>query len=410
MRFFHRPGHIVIALLFVIFTSRIALSSDLDQAEALYKSGKITQAFLAYHKIIHRHATKTDALIKYGKLALSQAKLHIAQSAFLKAEDLNPTLKDLQDNLGHVHYALNQPQKAAYHFNKSSNRHLAKPLHHMKDLFVLSNPDRIWRIPMKERTAFPVVQVTLNHRLKTYFYIDTTRYFSVVDHTIANHLKRFSKSNESGLSLMFQGGLHINQVPIHVEALPQSLRAASGGLPIGGVLGLDFLSQFVTTIDYKHHQLILSHRSRNTHNPLQKNIGVRTIEHPFWLMNHRLLVTTGQVNHANPGLFILHTGYWKGSFAGTDSVFHKAAIAPSEPYKDSHHAAPFTVNKLSLGSDLVAYNQPAHHLKSMPFRVKLDIPILGILGHGFLKHTRITFDFDRMKLIFQFEAAGASFF
>ncbi|MBO9574375.1 MAG: aspartyl protease family protein [Sphingobium sp.] len=195
------------------------------------------------------------------------------------------------------------------------------------------------------------------------------------------------------------GGIEISNVPAGV--------IGDGSTPnpfqTDGVIGTGFLMHFLSTLDYCRGELVLAPRTDSAKFQAQAQSAGDNIVR-MWLVADHFIFARGHLNQAPEGLFLVDTGLAGAGLAPNKAALDEARIAidMSNPktgmggggpvqFVDFHASA--TLGKLTKSDVLGNYIIGNNPLGGMPFKTN------GIISHSFFRQSRLSFDFDAMKLV-----------
>jgi tetratricopeptide (TPR) repeat protein len=197
------------------------------------------------------------------------------------------------------------------------------------------------------------------------------------------------------------GGIEISNVPAGV------IGDGSSPNPFNtdGVIGTGFLMHFLSTLDYCRGELVLAPRADSAKFQAQAQSAGDNIVR-MWLVTDHFIFAKGRLNQAPEGLFLVDTGLAGAGLAPNKAALDEAKIEidTSKPktgmggggpvqFVDFHASA--TLGKLTRNDVLGNYIMGANPLGGMPFKTN------GIVSHSFFRQSRLTLDFDAMKLVTQ---------
>lgn len=193
------------------------------------------------------------------------------------------------------------------------------------------------------------------------------------------------------------GSFAISNVPAGVLDL--------SGLPVDGIIGTGLLMHFLSTLDYCRGELILAPRSDSTRFQTEARNNGSNIGR-MWLMGDHFILTRARFNEAPEGIFHVDTGFAGGGLMGTKEALDEAGIvldmtnvvtgvggggaAQGVPF-----VASATWGKLTRSNITGRYSIGGDQFGVFPFKVK------GVLSHQFFRSSRLTFDFDAMRMVTQ---------
>ena len=192
------------------------------------------------------------------------------------------------------------------------------------------------------------------------------------------------------------GGLRIRNVPAGVNAGALQLP----GVEIDGIIGTGLLMHFLSTIDYCDGKLVLAPRS-SAGEFEQRAAGANSV--PFWLVGDHFMFARGKVNQAE-GLFLIDTGLAGGGLTATKATLDAAGVTLDEsrtltgqggggPVQFVPFRAAATLGNLTRSDVPGVYMASGNPLAGFPFTSS------GAISHAFFRQSRLTFDFDSMKLV-----------
>jgi len=395
-----------------VFLAAAVLSVTGQQNAAdLFKEGK----FAAADKALGAKPAIFEEIRLKGQIALFSNRLKDALRFLQMAAKLNPEDKSVRTSIGQTYYRLNDFKNAAKFYRAAGREPIAKKLESLagKEPYKISGKPDETTVPFVKLDPLPVVTASVNGRELT-FLIDTGGPELIIDTAVAGELGlqlfgeesgTFAAGQRSGINHAVAGSVGIGQfrignVPVNV--LPTQRYASVLGVPrIDGILGTVLLSRFLTTLDYPGSKLVLRKWSRAQHSA-EKDV----LEVPFWMSGDHYIVAWGSFN-GSPQFIFVDTGLAGMGFAAPDSTIKNAGITiGGRPFEGSGgggtvKAQPFVADSLSLGPVKaekivgVAGVFPPSLENSMGFRIG------GLLSHTFFKPYAVTFDFERMKMIFR---------
>lgn len=359
----------------------------------LFALGRFDDAKRIYEDAIIQNSQSAPALARLARARLYENRLTEAMDIARRALDLDPndpiagaTLKMAeirQRNFGLEFYQFSQP---------------AKPV----------------TLPFVVTDPLPVVRASINGRAAT-FLVDTGAPNIMLRRKLADNVGL--KVSEGGLGV-FAGGLKarvdqavvqeiaLGQLTIrHVPAqiIPDAAALSLPGIEIDGIIGAGLLQQFLSTIDYCDGQLVLAPRSESAvFQQRMSSSGGNVV--PIFLVGDHFIFARGAINSLD-GMLFIDTGLAGGGILAPRETLAAAGIAFDEANpltgQGGGGAVQFVTFKASatLG-DLKREDVPGIHtigganiLAGFPFRA------IGILSHAFFRESRLTFDFDAMKLV-----------
>ncbi|MGH6888823.1 MAG: aspartyl protease family protein [Rhizomicrobium sp.] len=262
-------------------------------------------------------------------------------------------------------------------------------------------------VPFEWTEPLPVVDAKVNG-VEGLFLIDTGAPEIILDPVFARDAKvettarpqnGASQPSFGRIATFTLAGLETGDVP----AMLINMRGASAlarGKRVAGVIGVEYLSHFRTTLDYVHDRMILAPQNA----PERAHAGVPLAEIPFWFVGDHYLVARGRLDKGPRQLFFIDTGLGSYAFTAPDSTLRDADIAvPAPPARSSGARGPaplatFPITSLSLGSLTENRLTGVFGAFPPPLENALGIHAGGIVSHGFFHTYAVTFDFVRMTI------------
>jgi hypothetical protein len=282
------------------------------------------------------------------------------------------------------------------------------------DLYQVENPTVTGSAPFVITDPLPVVHVTIGGREAT-FLIDTGGPDIMVRRPLAEALGlpiteggigvfaggRQARVDRTVVPELEIGGIRIRNVPAGVNAAADGLNLP--GVQLDGVIGTGLLMHFLSSIDYCGGKLTLA--PRNTSAAFEARVrksGANIV--PFWLVADHFMFARGKINQLD-GLFYIDTGLAGGGLVASKPTLDAAGVTVDESKTMTGQGGggavqfvPFRASA-TLGNltraDLPGVYIPGggDPLAALPFHST------GIISHSFFRQSRLTFDFDAMKLV-----------
>jgi predicted aspartyl protease len=266
-------------------------------------------------------------------------------------------------------------------------------------------------IPFAATDPLPVVRVTVGGH-EALFLIDTGAPEIMISPDLVQALGLKIESTSEGI---FAGGV---RAPVQHTVVPElqiggvkianasaGVRGLPGALPnlgkIDGVVGTGLLMHFLSTLDYCGGRLVLRPRSDSAAFE-RAAAGANVV--PMWLVSDHFIFARGHLQHGREGSFLIDTGLAGGGLMAPKATLDEAGIVldPSQARTGVGGGGQVTVTPFRAGATLgsltvddVAGRYNPDQFGVFPFQAK------GLLSHGFFRKSRLTFDFDAMKLITQ---------
>ncbi|MBO9669710.1 MAG: aspartyl protease family protein [Sphingobium sp.] len=270
--------------------------------------------------------------------------------------------------------------------------------------------DRPVAIKFIQTDPLPSLTVTIGTRQAT-FIIDTGGPDVVLSARLAQELGlpltdgpmgtfaggRQARTQRALIPKMTLGSIEISNVPSGVLELP--------GQQFDGIIGTGLLMHFLSTIDYCSGQLILAPRSDSASFEKQAQGNGSNIVR-MWLMADHFILARARLNQAPEGIFHIDTGFAGGGLMGTQEALDEAGIVLDKTNVQTGmggggavQSVPFfagaTLGKLTRTNIRGAFSLGGNQFGIFPFKVK------GALSHQFFRNSRLTFDFDAMRMVTQ---------
>jgi hypothetical protein len=282
------------------------------------------------------------------------------------------------------------------------------------DFYQIENPSVTGSAPFVITDPLPVVHVTIGGRVTT-FLIDTGGPDIMVRRPLAEELGlpiseggvgvfaggRQARVDRTVVPEIEIGGVRIRNVPAGINPSADALNLP--GVKLDGVIGTGLLMHFLSTIDYCSGKLVLAPRNASaTFEARVAKSGANAV--PFWLVADHFMFARGKINQLE-GLFYVDTGLAGGGLVASKATLDAAGVTVDESKTMTGQGGggavqfvPFrasaTLGNLTRG-DLPGVYMPggSDPLAALPFRST------GIISHSFFRQSRLTFDFEAMKLV-----------
>jgi predicted aspartyl protease len=389
--------------------------TPIEKAQALFREGQFAEA-----DRLCASMDSYEATLLRGRVALLSNHLEDAQKLLGEARKLRPDQPEPRGLLAEVYYRTDRLEQAGALRRALGSKAVAQQLESFRGLvpYQVASMPPVIRVPFIQTDPLPLIALRVNGSEEANFLIDTggaelmldTEYAKGVGAVLLGKDSRVFGGGQRAdvefgrVDSVKLGPLEIKNVPIRVLNT-QPFSAAARGKRVDGVLGTVLLYHFLFTLDYPNGTLIL--RPRSPAKP-----PANAIEIPFWMSGDHFIVAKGTANQSKPALFFVDTGAAGLGFIGTESFLKEAGIDPAagQPAQGVGGGGmmkflTFRVDQLSLGpareSDIPgSFGQfPASLEYGQGFR------IAGIISHAFFRTYALTFDFARMKLVLEKQAA-----
>jgi tetratricopeptide (TPR) repeat protein len=367
---------------------------DSSPGGTAFAQGQFAEAESAYEKAVAANPGDATALAGLARARLNNGKEDEAIELARKALAIAPGNPVATNTL-----AIAQGRKAAF----------------APDRFLIKGSDQSPAIVKFVRTdPLPVVTVTLGTKTVN-FLIDTGAPNIVISPKLAQDLGLTLEDAGQGV---FAGG---KQAPVRRTMLPKmqigSIEVsnvpaavigdgpAPGGGNTDGIIGTGFLMHFLSTLDYCRGELVLAPRADSAKFQAQAQAAGDNVVRMWFVLDH-FIFARGRLNQAPEGLFLVDTGLAGAGLMPNRAALDEAGITldTSNPktgmggggpvqFVDFHASA--SLGKLARNDVLGNYIMGGNALGGMPFKTN------GIISHSFFRQSRLTFDFDAMKLVTQ---------
>ncbi|MCP5144760.1 MAG: aspartyl protease family protein [Gammaproteobacteria bacterium] len=270
--------------------------------------------------------------------------------------------------------------------------------------------DRPVAIKFDQIDPLPVVSVTIGTR-QAKFLLDTGGPNVTVTRALAEELGlpltdgpmgtfaggRQARTQRTLIPEFALGSLKISNVPAGVLEL--------GGMPVDGIIGSGLLMHFLSTIDYCNGELILAPRADSATFQQQASATGANVGR-MWLMGDHFILTRARFNDAPEGIFMVDTGFAGGGLLGTREALEEAGIeidaskvvtgiGGGGAVQGIPFVASATWGNLTRDNITGRYNLGGGQFGIFPFRMN------GMLSHQFFRTSRLTFDFETMRMVTQ---------
>jgi tetratricopeptide (TPR) repeat protein len=195
--------------------------------------------------------------------------------------------------------------------------------------------------------------------------------------------------------------------PLRMSNVPAGVMPGEGlrlpGVQIDGVIGTGFLMHFLSTIDYCRGALVLAPRASSAaFEARAKASGANVV--PMWLAGDHFLFARARLNRAPEMLFSVDTGLAGGGLTAIKEALDAAGVTIDESKAGTGIGGGGAVRVIPFAADATLgtltrtgvpgiYSPDGSPYGIFPFKVA------GAVSHAFFRQSRVTFDFDAMKLI-----------
>jgi len=396
-----------------------SVSAAFQAARASYRAGKFADAEDAWKNLPDGDKFSVLGLQLHAQLELSANSLEAAQGDLLQARRLEPHNKATLGLLALAYMRGDRFLDASPFYEQTDQIAQARQAQQL----AARQPYRVEGIGLESRikllrtNPLPVVAVRLNGGEVRYFLLDTGAGEVYLDTEVVRTLEIddlgqtqgvFAKGDVQSIGHGILNSLAIGVWVVHdmpvVIKDTSAYSAAGGGLKIDGIIGTNFFSHFVTTIDYRKGELQLRRKppapGAETVAALRTRMvaaGAKGI--PLRWVGDHFLLAEGTVNGSAPMQFFVDTGLAGAGFTAPESTLKAAGIAVPA----AGQLAVFSAKELTLGSGGTQVKEQDVTGVAGAFPPQLENTMLGVhvgglISHSFFLKDAITFDFANMTL------------
>jgi len=381
---------------------------------ALLRIGRTDDAARIFHRVIDQRPDDAAARGSLGKLALFDGRLDEAESLLSIAGDEADVRRDLfATRLRRGDWA--GASKLAEEVNENGRVPMLDQL--AEDAPFKISGDSEAKIMWVRSWPVPLVKVRLNGE-SVLFGIDTGAADLLIDPMWASRAKiakpggqsvafwcgtRFSVENAI-VQRLDLGGIRVERVPAGIFSLHKwSLEANPQGEVVAGVIGLNLLRRFTTTLDYRKHVLELRPLAGGTASAV-KPAAPRV---PFELWGESEMMVHGTVSGGRRLAMVVETGFPGCGFAAPTEVFDELGIKGGPMAKLVKGAGVFlqgrpwvsaTVPAIAVGpvarDHVAGWSDAMDSSEMWRHGVRRD----AILAGGFFENSRLTIDWANREL------------
>ncbi|MDD4932737.1 MAG: aspartyl protease family protein [Methylacidiphilaceae bacterium] len=281
--------------------------------------------------------------------------------------------------------------------------------------FRQTGPDEV-RLDWVGSGPRPVVRILVARRRSANFLVDTGSSCVVLDRRLAEDIRlptvgsapllgagaRKTTGTLGRLNSLQLGATEVQNIPVVVVDLH---RPRTTSEPFEGILGSEFLRQFVVTLDYPNRRLSLGKAGRQGMAEGARRLGDRRIaDVPLRLTPGGLVAVPMEVTSREKLLVFLDTGAAETALAlSRRSATRLGLTIPSHGDRYTGVGGRYLVLPILLPEMRFA-GFSAHNVLGViaPFPARIEngegVPLGGFLGSGFFRPFRVTIDFPRMRL------------
>ena len=283
-----------------------------------------------------------------------------------------------------------------------------------QELYVVDSSAKQTVLPMELLRDRPIIVVKVNDKDEPLrFVLDTGSGISVISDETAARLKIKSVSRGGMaraiggtgkfeivygfLKSIGMGDIKVKNVPVYIR------KFHDGAEKVDGYIGLSLISKFLTTVDYGNSTFTLTKKTQETAQNFEKD----EIALPLRLTSSGFLSGEVQINGIETPLnFIVDTG-------ASISVISEVLANTNEMSKFSIEEKMRVVGAAGITENVSSFMLPkmtfGKHSRESIKAISLNLSFIneasgfeqaGILGGNFLKNYRLTFDFQKSKVVF----------
>ena len=429
-----RPTRLLTCILVLVFSvvhnAHTQDAGPLSAADELFRAGKFAAAQTLYSKFNAKNPKDFISALQIGRIFMLGNQLEPAQRWLERALLLKPNDPDAKIMLAEVFYRQDEFAKAAVALDgidsqdadrmKSYQTLVVAKLRAFQGQtpYEVHGEGDVTRLKFLKLDPLPLVHVRINSGPEVVFFIDTGGSELLLDTQFAQELGVKSLGSVEGT---FSGGMHaevgngridsltlgawtVNNVPVGMIAL-RSLSEGFGIPQLNGCIGTNVLYHFLATIDYPEGELIL--RRKTPENLARFSASLTASDHqiPMWMAGDHFMVAWGQVDKVPRSLIFIDSGLAGAGLKLAESTIKQAGITLEEGKATTGEGGggklrivPYVVSQFSLGP-VKRENVPGLFDGSFPWESGWGFHVDGMVGHEFLKHYAVTFDFTNMQII-----------
>jgi hypothetical protein len=403
--------------------------ATMASADRLFQAGEFVEAGKAFARIAARQPANYHAVLELGRIALLSNRLDDAQNWFRRAMALRPDETDPRIMLAEAFYRLDDFASAAKllsGIDLSTNQLVIAqyPTPNVAKLqsfngqtpYALHGEGQSVHVKFLRTDPLPLVSVRVNGSREVTFFIDTGGSEVTLDTEFARELSvpifgsvqgtfsggQHSEVQQGRIDSLTLGNWTVQNLPVAMLPLRQ-LSAGLDAKQIDGILGTTLFYHFLTTLDFRHGELVLRRKDMRSERQFATagNLGIAV---PFWIASDHFMVGWGRVESLPPSLLFVDTGLTGAGVKLAESVIKQAGIK-LERDKASAGAGgggtltivPYVVHRLSFGQ-LQEENVPGLFDGPFPWENTFGFHLAGMVGHDFFRPYAVTLDFTKMMI------------
>lgn len=372
-------------------------------AEVDFFENRTSEAYEKLQQATHLDPNEPDYWIAFGRTAARLEKFHEAAGYYERFLAISPRLDEERRSR----------YRGLIDFYRALSRNQVTDLHRVE------GPKSV-TVPFRLQNSRPFIQVRINGSDPLLFVVDTGASITVLSERTADRLgirpmARGGRARAVGgggafpivyglITSLDIGGLRLYNVPIYIREFHQPSHSNEANLlAADGFLGLSVLTNFRLTLDYARRELTLE---RPLGKELQEEVPADISVVPFRTTNGGLVSAEVRLGGEETFNFLIDSGAsttvlsetviekmkWQDKLLsdlrvrvlGAAGVIEEVGLAVV-PSLTLHDLEQRNVRMPVL--DMNAVNETAGFLQS------------GILGGSFLRHFRVTFDFQQFRVL-----------
>ena len=400
--------------------SQTGVASLAGAAETLFVAGEFARADSLYARILATAPHDTLALRGRGAVALLHNRLADARRWYEALLAQDPGNRRARRQLAESYARADDFARAATLERSLGRESVARQFESFAGRKPYRSDAGTAEVAFVQTDPLPVIQMSVNGKAPAFFIIDTGAAELVLDDAFADSMGARTFGADSGtfaggkrgafgygaVDSVTLGGITVRDVPVQIMST-RRFAGAAGGRRVDGIVGTVFLYHFLATLDYPGGRLLLRPRPGGSLHELERSAAAESAwVLPFWMSGDHYMVARGRINSSGPLLWFVDTGLAGGGFTCPEATVAAAGLDLSKAASfsgmgggGSVKATPFTVDSLMLGPAL----QRGIMAFFGPFPPSLEMGmgyrIAGLLSHGFLRHYRLTMDFEHMRYV-----------
>lgn len=406
----------------------------------LFHEGKIEEALRLAQEESSQDPQNWRAWKILGWITLMKNHLEKARYALLKGLQFHPSDTEMKRLLAICYYREGNLEAAAGLLRDIGEQWTANLLEQLEPKAFKIHEDFV-SVKLNESYPYVIIPTTICRKTVPLF-LDTRATFSALDRDLykkLQHIKlqpirlldiialqfwfnfagKWSIRARTGIvSMMKIANMKIDNVPV-LLARWQGTYLFPRHVPqvVNGVLGTDWMSQFIISIDYPRKELFLRKKENALIEYSKKENKEEDVlaKIPFYLTPGGQIVIEGKINGEGGNFFLVDSLDVGRAFTVSEGVIHKYHLARYGGWiigqrRGARYPSVYAVvPKIQIGN-MIMENVAASIGKNYDFPPSIDhkqgFPIGAIVGNGFFKSFVVTFDFQKMELVLKTRKDG----